>query len=101
DGPQCSRLTKSIKSKGLINLLVKLESWYYRQIMMPDLLIVLKVDPEIAVQRKVDESESSVRARSREVWELAWERLPARIIEADKPQAEILAEIRTLVWSYL
>ena len=101
DGPQCARLTGSVKSKRFIDWLVKLENSYYQQIVLPDLLIVLKVDPEIAVQRKVDEHETSVRARSREVWDLEWERLPAHIINADRPQAEIIAEIKMLVWSYL
>ena len=101
DGPQCSRVTKSVKCNWVINLLVKLETSYYRRIVLPDLLIVLKINPEIAVQRKVDESETSVRARSQEVWELEWEGLPAHIIEADKSQAEVLAEIKSLVWSYL
>ena len=65
DGPQCEyALTTSKKTNWFLNFLTIKEKSYYQQIKLPDLLIVLKVDPEIAVQRKADETEISVRARS-------------------------------------
>ena len=65
------------------------------------MLIVLKVDPEIAVQRKVEETEISVRARSTEVWELDWEKLSAFEINANRSKGEALSQIKTLVWEHL
>jgi thymidylate kinase len=68
---------------------------------MPDLLIVLRTDPEIAVERKFDESAESVQARSKEIWETDWAQTPAHVIDAGNSKAEVLSELKTLVWSRL
>jgi len=91
--PQCaSRLTK---------LLVHWEERYYQQIPPPDILIVLRVDPEIAVQRKTNEDASAVRARSTEIWELNWEDTDAHVVDASRGKAEVLAELKALIWCKL
>lgn len=85
----------------LVKILVKREESYYRQIAPPELLIVLRVDPEIAVQRKTDEESSSVRERSAEIWELNWEGTKVHAIEATGSKTEVLAELKALMWSEL
>jgi hypothetical protein len=42
-----------------------------------------------------------VRARSTQVWELDWSKTPAQLLDASQPKAEVLAEIKALVWSHL
>jgi len=102
DGPQCETAKSASKIPGqFLEFLVSKEKYYYNQIQIPDLLVVLKVDPETAVQRKVDETESSVRARAGEVWDLDWKKLPAVEINANLPKAEALSQIKTLVWEHL
>ncbi len=102
DGPQCKEaLSPSKKTSGFLQFLVNKEGFYYQQIQLPDLLIVLKVDPEIAVQRKVEETELSVRARSTEVWELDWEKQSAFTVNANKSKEETLAQVMALVWEHL
>ena len=102
DGPQCEyALTASNKKNWFINFLTIKEKSYYQQIILPDLLIVLKVDPEIAVQRKADETEISVRARSTEVWELDWDKLSAFTINANGSKKETLSQVKALVWEHL
>ncbi len=101
DGPQVERTTQNLKSNGFIKLLLKLEEKYYQQIMLPDLLAVLRVDPEVAVQRKADEDPGSVRARTTQVWALDWEKTPAHIIDADQSKAKVLSDLKTLIWSNL
>jgi len=102
DGPQCKdALSRSKKTSSFLKFLTNKEEFYYRKIQLPDLLIVLKADPEIAVQRKVDETELSVRARSTEVWELDWEKLPAFTVNASKSKEETLAQVKALVWEHL
>jgi len=81
--------------------LIKLEKRYYAPIMYPDLLIVLRVDPEISVQRKTDETADSVRARNGEMWRLDWSQTPACVIDASKSKSEVLSELKALVWSHL
>lgn len=85
----------------LVKFLAQIEENFYKEIVSPDLLIVLRVDPDTAVQRKPDELEYFVRERSTEIWNLNWQHLGAHVIEADKGKAEILAELKKLVWAHL
>lgn len=101
DGPQVERVTQGMKTNSLIKFLAYVERYYYQQIMLPDLLIVLRVDPEICVQRKTDETPDSVRSRSREIWNLNWCGTPAHVVNAGKSKSEVLSEVLNLVWSHL
>jgi thymidylate kinase len=102
DGPQCQQAVASLqRASWFHNLLTKLEKFYYEQIKPPDLLIVLKVKPEIAVQRKRNESEGSVLARSTEVWELEWSEKSAFVIDASLPREDVISRVRALVWAHL
>jgi thymidylate kinase len=101
DGPQVERVTRGMKTNSLIKFLARVEEQYYQQIMLPDLLIVLRADPEICVQRKTDETPDSVRARSQEIWNLNWCGTPAHVIDAGKSKSEVLSEVLNLVWSHL
>ena len=86
-------------SNAFAKALIKKEEGYYQQTVLPDLLITLRLDPEIAVQRKTDENAASVRERSTEIWNLDWEHTDAHIIDASKSKSEVLSELKTLVWS--
>ena len=101
DGPQVARYTGNRRDNRLINLLAALEERYYRRIALPDLLIVLRVDPDVCVARKTDETAESVRARSSQVWICDWRQTPAHVVDAGRPQAEVLADLQALVWSQL
>jgi thymidylate kinase len=102
DGPQCEPRPKSPgEGNRLRHFLAKMEMSYYRQIGLPDLLIVLKVKPELAVQRKRDESAVTVLARSSEVWSLDWTEKSAYVIDANLPKAEVTSQVKRLVWAYL
>jgi thymidylate kinase len=101
DGPQVNRVTNSIKPNKLIRTLAGLENKYYQQIMLPDLLIVLRVSPEISAQRKTDETAESVRSRAGEIWNVDWSTAPAHIIDASKGRDEVLSDIMALIWSNL
>lgn len=99
DGPQCERIAGSPRAGWLVKKLIRLEMKYYKQIKPPDLLIVLKVKPETAVQRKVDEDEASVRTRSTIVWETDWTQISAHVIDANHSKEEVLSEAKSLIWS--
>jgi len=101
DGPQADQFMKPRQASRLAQRLVKLEESYYHQIVSPELLTVLRVDPEIAVQRKTDEDATFVRERSTGVWELNWDYTQAHVIDASRPQAEVLSELKSLIWSRL
>jgi thymidylate kinase len=101
DGPQVERVTLGIKTNGFIKYLARLEEKYYKQILLPDLLITLRVDPEISVQRKTEETPDSVRSRAGEIWNVDWSKTPAHIVDASKGKTEVLSALKALIWSYL
>jgi thymidylate kinase len=100
-GPQAGQLLSPRPTSRLTRTLVEAEERYYRQVACPELLIVLKVDPEIAVQRKTEEDADSVRRRSTAIWETDWERMDACVIDASKSKEDVLAELKSLIWSEL
>ena len=99
--PQSGQFTSPRRDGRLARLLVQLEERYYYPFVPPELLIVLRVDPEIAVQRKTDEDAISVRERSTEIWKLNWDHTGAYIIDASKSKSDVLAELKALTWSAL
>lgn len=101
DGPQSERMTGKGPSNILISLLTRLEKKYYQIITQPELMIVLKVDPETAVQRKTDEDAESVRIRNQEIWELDWRSNLVHVIDAGRSKLQVLSEIKELIWSQL
>ena len=101
DGPQAGRFMSPRRSSRLAKVLVELDESYYYPIVPPEVLIVLRVDPEIAVQRKTEEDATSVRERSTEIWELNWEGTDAHIIDGSKSRMEVLTELKARIWSKL
>jgi thymidylate kinase len=101
DGPQVERVTAGMKPNQLIKSLARIEKRYYQQIMLPDLLVALRVDPEISVQRKTDETAESVRSRAGEVWKVDWENTPAHVVDASQSRAEVSTALMKLIWSHL
>lgn len=101
DGPQVERMTSNYPTNPFIKYLSRLEKKYYQPIKYPELLIVLRADPILSAQRKTDEDSESVVARSSEIWNLDWSQLPACIIDANQPKAEVLSELKALIWASL
>lgn len=102
DGAVTARLLLDSSRSRLVRRLATLEQRYYARIRDPDVLIVLRVEPDLAVERKRhEEPESFVRPRSEEVWGIDWRGTPAVVLDAGRPKDEVLAEIRSLVWERL
>jgi thymidylate kinase len=101
DGPNIVHTMVGEKSNWLHQALQNAESKPYGKIMEPDVLLVLRVHPEIAVARKTDEHEHHVRPRSQEIWEADWTGTPAHVIDAGKSAAEVLNELRAHVWQQI
>ena len=101
DGPNIARTIPPQQRNQLIKFLMKLENSYYRQIMPPDLLLVLRVDPDIAVQRKTTEIEQHVRTRSTELWKQDWTGTNAYVIDAGQSAATVMTEAQSIIWSKL
>lgn len=87
--------------RPLVKLLLKLEAHYYQQMVAPDTLIVLRLDPNIAVQRRSNEDMVWIRERSEEIWTVDWPKTEAYVVDSGRSKAEVLADIKTIVWSNL
>ena len=101
DGPRLASIGRSSGHRGAQRRLAELEGSYYRRIAPPDVLLVLRLPPDIAAQRRPDEDPEVVRARSQEVWDLEWDRTHASVIDASLPKDQVTAKVRSLVWSRL
>ena len=85
----------------LVRAMIRLEQRYHRSIAPPELLVVLKVDPEIAVKRKSGETPESVRTRGAEIWNIDWRDDRTHVIDASQPEEAVARELKALVWSTL
>lgn len=100
DGAVTARTTDPGRWGGLARALAAREKGYYDRIRYPDILIVLRVHPDIAVERKAGvEPESTVRPRSEEIWQVDWTDTPAIVVDAAAPRDEVLSEIKSITWS--
>jgi thymidylate kinase len=101
DGPKI-QLGQSRSSESRITWpLFCMEQWYYRRILPPELLVVLRVDPETAVRRKTDEAPEHVRPRSTELWHIDWDGTRANVVDSGRELPIVLSDLRTLVWEAL
>ena len=62
---------------------------------------MLRIDPELAVQRRREQAADMVRARNQEIYDADWSQTRARIVDASRPQADVLATIKSLIWSQI
>jgi thymidylate kinase len=102
DGAVTRPVAERPSAKRLLRYLSALERSYYSRITYPDLLVVLKLDPDLAVLRKQDEEdEAFTRPRADEIWHMNWADTPAVVIDASRSKAEVLSDIKSVVWSRL
>jgi thymidylate kinase len=101
DGPNIERTLEETELTWLSRALLNAENRHYRQIMQPDLLLVLLVDPEIAVRRKTNEQERHVRKRSQEIWQTDWSGTRAHLVDAGQSPAGVLTELRAQIWQQI
>ena len=102
DGAVSARLQLPDSASWPVRRLVALERHYYRLLLEPDILLVLRVDPDVAVERKRDvEREGFVRPRAEEVWGVDWAGTSAVVVDANQPRDQVLAEVKNAIWSRL
>jgi thymidylate kinase len=102
DGPRTSWVLDAPGRHGRLTLmLARAERRIYAQIAPPDVLVVLRIDPEIAVRRRSDEESTYVRARNTEVYGVDWSATNAVVVDAAQPPEAVLAQIRETVWDRL
>ncbi|HXM37881.1 MAG TPA: hypothetical protein VN908_04375 [Gemmatimonadales bacterium] len=77
------------------------ERRYYDRMTAPDLVFLLQVDPETAVNRKTNEPAAYVRERARLTWETDWSRSGAQIVDATQPLPQVVAALKSQLWRTL
>lgn len=102
DGAVTARMKDPSRWGGWARSMATRERSYYDRIASPDLLIVLRLDPDTAVERKRGvEPETSVRPRSEEIWRMDWRGSQAIVVDAGSSKDRVLSEIRSVIWSRL
>ena len=101
DGPQIEQMAGTRAQQRLLRWLIAREAWYYERFAQPELLVILRLDPAIALQRKTEEAPALVQSRSAEIWQADWRESGAQVIDAAQPKEAVLATVKALVWSHL
>jgi thymidylate kinase len=102
DGSRVSWILDRMDAPPLLAArLARAERRLYAQIAPPDVLVVLRVDPEVAVSRRLDEDSAYVRARNSEVFEADWRETNAVVVDAAQSPEAVLSAIRVAVWKRL
>jgi thymidylate kinase len=100
-GPSYAQGVATDVSGPLATLLRRLESRYYARLSRPDLVLVLRVDPETAVRRKPEEPEPYVRARARILWNAEWSSDRVELVDAGESLPVVIADLRARIWEAL
>jgi thymidylate kinase len=79
----------------------KWERRVYERMAPPDVTFVLQLDPETAVSRKPTEPADYVRQRARVTAETDWSQSGARMIDAAHPLPQVVATLKSELWSTL
>jgi len=100
-GPSSAQGIAMSLDTRLARTLRRREETYYARIAPPDLTLVLRVDPETAVDRKPMEPAAVVRARASLLWNADWSGPGTIVIDGVQPVSDVTAELRLRVWSTL
>ena len=85
----------------LATTLRKWERRFYERMAAPDLVFLLQLDPETAVSRKPTEPADYVRKRAQVTAETDWSKSGARIVDAAQPLPQVIATLKSELWSTL
>ncbi|HKA58981.1 MAG TPA: hypothetical protein VKD28_10235 [Gemmatimonadales bacterium] len=96
-GPRI-RATAGPNPGTLAQRLATLEEDYYRRMQPPDLRLILRVPPDVAVRRKTTEPADYVRRRAMAVWDAKWTGANTRVIDAGQPLVDVVADLKGALW---
>jgi thymidylate kinase len=82
----------------LAQWLATLEEDYYRRVPAPDLRLILRVPPDVAVRRKTSEPAEYVRRRAMAVWSTEWTGSNTRVIDAGQPLVDVVTDLKGALW---
>ena len=98
DGSRVVRLAGTDDLGPVARRIARYELRCYDEILPPDLMLVMSVDPEIAVARRPEQDDMFVRERNREIRSVDWSKTPVTVIDASRPLDEVLGDVCSVVW---
>lgn len=98
DGPRLHRVPGA-RGRPLAMIMSRLERGYYERIGRPDAVVVLRVDPDVAIARRPDQDEEFVRRRAEEIQRRHWNEPDVFVVDAGRPIDQVHNEVRAIVWS--
>jgi len=81
--------------------LAAIEEAIYRELPRPDHVIVLRLRPEVALERKPSRDPGSIASKARALAQMDWDGIHRTEIDAEQPLPDVLREVRSAVWSLL
>ncbi len=99
--PQIERLTDGQPRSRFIKRLIRAEERFHSMISQPDVVVVLKLEPEEAGRRKTDEDYEYVVKRAADIWDVDWSRWPVKEVDASQTREAVAADVKAHVWSSL
>ena len=100
DGPRLAGLPEHPRRR-LARRLARAEATLYRRMRTPDLVLVLRVSPEVAVQRRSDQDTDFVTRRAQEVWDADWSGLEFEVLDASVSAQEVADAALRAIWNRL
>jgi thymidylate kinase len=102
DAPVAPRILGARDRSPLAKALAAIERRAYSRVGRPDVLVVLRVDPDVAAERKrgVDD-EDVVRQRAMEIAAIDWSAASAIVIDAGAPKEDVMRQVKSAIWSRL
>lgn len=85
----------------LFRWLAGVEGRYHAQIGEPDIAVILRVSPDVAVARRHEQDESFVRIRATEVASVDWNGLGVTVVDADQNEQEVYLDVLAATWQGL
>lgn len=98
-GPVVDRFVGLAPYRPLAARLATVERSYYERILPPDVLLVLRLEPDEAVRRKPDEPLEYVRRRAGVIWRTDWTGTGAVVVDAARPLPTVLADLKRAIWA--
>jgi len=102
DGPRIAELHDGQRG-GLLGLLQRREEAIYAAMPVPDLVILLTVDPEVALARKDNQDRTTIVAKARAVQEAALGRPRdgVVVVDASQPLDAVVGQVEAAIWQHL
>jgi thymidylate kinase len=100
-GPSDAQGHAQAAQSRLATALRRFERGLYERMARPDLVFVLRLDPETAVRRKPSEPADYVRARAKLTAAADWSTAGAVIIDAAQPLPQVVAALKAELWKSL